>query len=86
MVKFCKWYVWGGLVDWPPCVVYDDFKVEVGKTKKTNHRNPTNPGSPKLRMVSWNLNTSARGTDCTTASSSSDKGIGSLGNGKKHQF
>ena len=38
---------------------------------------PTNPGSPKLRMVSWNLNTLRFGGDYTPQSSS-DKVIGSL--------
>ena len=36
------------------------------------------PGSPKLRMVSWNLNTWRFEGDCTPQSSS-DKVIGSLG-------
>ena len=40
--------------------------------------NPRDPGSPKLRMVSWNLNTLRFGRDCTPQSSS-DKAIGSLG-------
>ena len=41
---------------------------------------PRDPNtSPKLRMVSWNLNTWRFGGDCTPQSSS-DKVIGSLGN------
>jgi len=39
---------------------------------------PRDPGSPKLRMVSWNLNTLRFGGD-DTPQSSSDKVIGSLG-------
>ena len=41
---------------------------------------PKDPGSPKLRMVSWNLNTLRFGGDCTPQLSS-DKVIGSLGYG-----
>ena len=39
---------------------------------------PRDPGSPNLRMVSWNLNTLRFGGGCTPQSSS-DKVIGSLG-------
>ena len=40
---------------------------------------PRDPGSPKLRMVSWNLNSWLFGGDCTPQSSS-NKVIGSQGN------
>ena len=46
---------------------------------------PRDPGSPKLRMVSWYLNTLRFGGDYTPQSSS-DKVIGFVGSGVCHDF
>ena len=55
----------------PSQVIFRIFRWEV--------QIPRDPGSPKLRMVSWNLNTWRFGGDCTPQSSS-NKVIGSQGN------
>ena len=56
----------------------DFFSFWVGFYQGMNISIPRDSGSPKLRMVSWNLNTLRFGGDYIPQSSS-DKVIGSLG-------